>query len=50
MTYGHRGTATNLSYNATISPGGSQSFGFQGTWATNDASPASFGVNGTACT
>ena len=43
-------TATNLSYNASISPGSSQSFGFQGTWATNDASPASFGVNGTACT
>jgi cellulase/cellobiase CelA1 len=43
-------TAKNLSYNASISPGSSQSFGFQGTWATNDASPASFGVNGTACT
>jgi hypothetical protein len=43
-------TATNLSYNATISPGGSQSFGFQGTWATSDAAPASFSVNGTACT
>jgi hypothetical protein len=43
-------TATNLSYNATISPGGSQSFGFQGTWATSDASPASFSLNGLACT
>ena len=43
-------TAANLSYNGTISPGGSQSFGFQGTWTTNDASPASFSVNGTACT
>jgi hypothetical protein len=43
-------TAANLSYNATISPGGSQSFGFQGTWATSDASPASFSVNGMACT
>jgi hypothetical protein len=42
-------TATNLSYNATISPGGSQAFGFQGTWAANDASPASFTVNGTPC-
>ena len=43
-------TATNLSYNATIPPSGSQSFGFQGTWTTSDASPASFSVNGAACT
>jgi hypothetical protein len=43
-------TATNLSYNATISPGGSQWFGFQGTWATSNAAPASFSVNGMACT
>jgi hypothetical protein len=43
-------TAANLSYNATISPGGSQSFGFQGTWTASDAAPASFSVNGTACT
>jgi cellulase/cellobiase CelA1 len=43
-------TAANLSYNATISPGGSQSFGFQGTWAASDAAPASFSVNGTTCT
>jgi len=43
-------TAANLSYNASIPPGGSQSFGFQGTWATSDASPASFTVNGAACT
>lgn len=43
-------TAANLSYNATISPGGSQAFGFQGSWATSDASPTSFSVNGAACT
>jgi hypothetical protein len=43
-------TATNLSYNTTIPPGGSQSFGFQGTWSTNDTSPAVFRVNGAACT
>jgi hypothetical protein len=43
-------TATNLSYNATIAPGGSQSFGFQGTWMANNTSPASFRLNGTACT
>lgn len=43
-------TATNLSYNATISPGGSQSFGFQGNWIADDAAPTSFSVNGMACT
>jgi hypothetical protein len=43
-------TATNLSYNAVIPAGGSQSFGFQGTWTASDASPTSFTVNGIACT
>jgi hypothetical protein len=43
-------SATNLSYNAAIAPGGSQSFGFQGTWTTNDTSPTSFSVNGMTCT
>jgi Cellulose binding domain len=43
-------TAANVSYNATIPAGGSQSFGFQGTWTSSDASPTSFSVNGTACT
>jgi cellulase/cellobiase CelA1 len=42
-------TATNLSYDATISPGGNVSFGFQGTWASNDAAPSGFSLNGTAC-
>jgi endo-1,4-beta-xylanase len=42
-------TAVNMSYNATISPGGNTSLGFQGTWTSNDTSPASFSVNGTAC-
>lgn len=42
-------SATNVSYNATIPPGGGQSFGFQGTWTSNDTSPTSFSVNGTAC-
>lgn len=40
---------TNLSYNGTISPGGNTSFGFQGTWTSNDTSPTSFAVNGTTC-
>lgn len=42
-------TATNLSYNASIPAGGSQSFGFQGTWSADDTSPASFAVNGAPC-
>jgi cellulase/cellobiase CelA1 len=42
-------SAANLSYNATIPPGGSQSFGFQGTWTSDDASPATFSVNGVQC-
>lgn len=40
-------SATNLSYNAAIAPGGNASFGFQGTWTTNDSSPTAFTVNGT---
>ena len=46
---GQHVSAANLSYNATIPAGGSQSFGFQGTWASSDASPTSFSVNGVAC-
>ncbi len=41
---------TNASYNATIAAGSSTSVGFQGTWASSDAVPTSFTVNGTACT
>ncbi len=40
-------SATSLSYDATIAPGGSTSFGFQGTWASSDSSPTAFTVNGT---
>ena len=43
-------TATNAGYNGAIAPGGTTSFGFQGTWATSDASPTAFTLNGTACT
>jgi hypothetical protein len=42
-------TATNLSYNAQIPAGGSQSFGFQGTATGSTASPTAFTLNGTAC-
>jgi endo-1,4-beta-xylanase len=39
----------NVSYNPAITPGGSQSLGFQGTWTASDTSPSSFALNGTAC-
>jgi endo-1,4-beta-xylanase len=42
-------TAVNASYDATIGPGGSTSFGMQGTWTSNDTAPSSFSVNGSAC-
>ncbi|WP_034591010.1 cellulose binding domain-containing protein [Hamadaea tsunoensis] len=42
--------AVNLSYNTTIAPGGNVSFGFQGTWTGNDANPAAYTLNGSACT
>jgi cellulase/cellobiase CelA1 len=47
---GENVTITNASYNGAIPAGGSTSLGFQGTWATSDAVPAAFTVNGTACT
>jgi len=43
-------TITNESYNGTIAPGANTSLGFQGTWASSDAVPAAFTLNGTACT
>jgi len=42
-------TATNAPYNSTIAPGANTSFGFQGTFTSNDTSPTSFTVNGAAC-
>jgi hypothetical protein len=42
-------TAANLAYNASIAPGGNQSFGFQGTWTIGNASPTVFAVNGALC-
>ncbi len=43
-------TANNASYNGTIPAGGSQSFGFTGSWSTNDANPTVFSLNGSTCT
>uniref|UniRef100_UPI0021F16896 cellulose-binding domain-containing protein n=1 Tax=Streptomyces sp. HPF1205 TaxID=2873262 RepID=UPI0021F16896 len=47
---GSQATAKNMSYNSTISPGANVSFGFQGTWTSNDAAPTAFTLNGTTCT
>ena len=43
-------SATNLSYNAAIPPGGSTSFGFQANHTGNAAPPTAFTLNGSPCT
>jgi hypothetical protein len=43
-------TATNVSYNGTITSGGSVAFGFNGAWSGSNPTPASFALNGTTCT
>ncbi|HEU5354817.1 MAG TPA: cellulose binding domain-containing protein [Actinocrinis sp.] len=42
-------TATNVSYNAAIPPGGNTSFGFQANHTGNAAAPSGFSLNGVAC-
>ncbi|WP_405577585.1 GH12 family glycosyl hydrolase domain-containing protein [Streptomyces sp. NBC_01190] len=42
-------TATNLSFNAQIPAGGSQSFGFQGTYSGTYSQPTGFTLNGASC-
>jgi endo-1,4-beta-xylanase len=42
-------TATNLSYNAGIAPGGNVTLGFNANHTGNPAAPASFTLNGVAC-
>jgi endo-1,4-beta-xylanase len=42
-------TATNVSYNAAIPPGGSTTIGFQANHTGNSAAPSGFTLNGTAC-
>jgi O-glycosyl hydrolase len=42
-------TATNLSYNASIPPGGSTTIGFQASHSGNSAPPGGFTLNGIAC-
>lgn len=47
---GENVTLANASYNGAITPGNSVTDGFQGSWTSNDINPASFSVNGAACT
>ncbi|MEU0413424.1 cellulose binding domain-containing protein [Streptomyces griseorubiginosus] len=42
-------TAANVAHNASITPGGQVSFGFQGTYSGSFAKPAGFSLNGTSC-
>ncbi|WP_030759547.1 cellulose binding domain-containing protein [Streptomyces griseus] len=43
-------TATGVAHNARIAAGGSQSFGFQGTYSGTFVPPSGFSLGGTACT
>ncbi|MET0494721.1 MAG: cellulose binding domain-containing protein [Actinoplanes sp.] len=43
-------TARNVSHNASIPPGGTANFGFQGTASGTFSTPSAFALNGTACT
>ena len=47
---GDRVSVANAPYNAAIPTGASVSFGFNGAWNGTNPSPASFALNGTACT
>ena len=42
-------TAVSMSYNSSLSPGTSTSFGIQGIWTNSDAAPTQFTINNTAC-
>ncbi|HEV7961571.1 MAG TPA: cellulose-binding domain-containing protein [Actinoplanes sp.] len=42
-------TAANLSYNASIAPGASVTFGVTGGWRVSNAAPTSFTLNGATC-
>jgi endo-1,4-beta-xylanase len=42
-------SATGMSFDNSIAPGGNVTFGFQGTWTTNDNVPTAFSINGSAC-
>jgi cellulase/cellobiase CelA1 len=42
-------SATGQSYNASISPNGSVTIGFTGTYTSSDYNPTAFKLNGSAC-
>jgi len=42
-------TATNVSYNGTLTPGASTAIGFQATHTGNAAAPTAFTLNGVPC-
>jgi cellulase/cellobiase CelA1 len=42
-------TVTNLGYNANIPTGGNVNFGFNASYSGTNAKPASFTLNGAAC-
>ena len=42
-------SVTNTSYNATIAPGGTTNFGFNGSWNGSNNSPTAFSLNGATC-
>ncbi len=45
-----RVSASNVSYNATVAPGASVSFGFQATHTGNSGAPTAYTLNGATCT
>jgi hypothetical protein len=47
---GTRMTATNLSYNGTIAPGGNTTIGFNASYTGSNPAPTAFAINGGACT
>ncbi|MFI2739205.1 cellulose binding domain-containing protein [Streptomyces sp. NPDC018711] len=42
-------SAGNVSYNASVPPGGSVQWGFKATWSRSDADPSAFRFNGASC-
>ncbi|TDC33758.1 cellulose binding domain-containing protein, partial [Micromonospora sp. KC213] len=42
-------TARNVAWNADLPPGGTVSFGVQGSYGTSNPPPTDFRLNGTAC-
>ncbi len=46
---GEQVSITNASYNATINPGGTVNFGFNGSWTSSDTGPTIFTLNGVTC-